>query len=74
MNRSLLAAAAHLAPELTDVRRFRHDWEKTATLALRGGAPDAIGSYAAHDRIHDANDPLDHTQIGASASSTERSR
>lgn len=31
----LIARAIEDAPELTDVRRFRFDWEKSATLALR---------------------------------------
>ncbi len=28
------------APELTDVRRFHHDWEKEASVALRDGLRD----------------------------------
>jgi conjugative relaxase-like TrwC/TraI family protein len=39
------------APTLTGVHRFRHDWEKTASLALRDGKTAAIDSYAEHDRI-----------------------
>jgi conjugative relaxase-like TrwC/TraI family protein len=37
--------------ELTDVRRFHHDWEKTASVALRAGSSDAIDDYGAHERI-----------------------
>ena len=35
-----------LAPELTDVRRFHHDWEKGASVELRAGSADAIDAYA----------------------------
>ena len=40
-----------LAPELTDVRRFVNPWEKTASVDLRAGSPDAIEAYAAHGRV-----------------------
>lgn len=43
------------APELTDVRRFRNDWEKTATLQLRHGDAAVLAAYADHDRIHDGD-------------------
>jgi conjugative relaxase-like TrwC/TraI family protein len=39
------------APELSDVRRFHHAWERAASVQLRAGAEDAIGAYEAHDRI-----------------------
>jgi hypothetical protein len=39
------------SPELVDVHRFTHDWEKAAALVLRHGRPEAIDTYAAHDRI-----------------------
>ncbi|MGO2092082.1 MAG: MobF family relaxase [Microbacterium gubbeenense] len=39
------------APELTDVRRFRHEWEKHASLGLRIGDTDVIDTYLDHDRI-----------------------
>ena len=38
-------------PELTDVRRFRNEWEKHASLGLRIGDTDVIDSYLDHDRI-----------------------
>ncbi|AZZ40895.1 conjugal transfer protein [Acidipropionibacterium jensenii] len=41
------------APELVDVHRFTHAWEKTASLDLRHGRTDVIDSYDAHGRIHD---------------------
>ncbi len=40
-----------LVAELTDVRRFRSEWEITASLQLRRGDRSAIDSYQAHDRI-----------------------
>lgn len=39
------------APELVDVHRFTHAWEKTASLGLRHGRPSAIDTYADNDRI-----------------------
>ncbi len=39
------------APELTDVHRFHHAWEKRASVELRAGSPDAIDAYQAHDRV-----------------------
>jgi energy-coupling factor transporter ATP-binding protein EcfA2 len=41
------------APELIDVHRFTHAWEKTASLDLRHGHTDIIDTYDAHGRIHD---------------------
>ncbi len=43
------------AAELTDVRRFRNDWEKTATLQLRHGDAAVLTAYVDHDRIHDGD-------------------
>ena len=40
-----------LVPELTDVRRFRSEWEKAASVKLRRGDKSAIDAYQAHDRI-----------------------
>ena len=40
-----------LAPELTDVRRFVNPWEKTASVELRAGSPDAIDAYESHGRV-----------------------
>ena len=40
-----------LAPQLSEVRRFVHDWEKTASLDLRRGQPEAIDAYQAHGRV-----------------------
>jgi conjugative relaxase-like TrwC/TraI family protein len=40
-------------PELADVHRFTHAWEKTASLELRHGRTAAIDTYLAHERITD---------------------
>ena len=40
------ATATGSAPELTDVRRFHHAWEKRASVELRAGSADAIDAYA----------------------------
>ncbi len=40
-----------LVAELTDVRRFRSEWENAASLELRRGDRSAIDAYEAHDRI-----------------------
>ena len=40
-----------LAAELTDVPRFVHPWEKTASVELRAGSPDAIDAYESHGRV-----------------------
>ncbi|GAB2481179.1 hypothetical protein GCM10027063_24140 [Promicromonospora xylanilytica] len=41
------------APTLTGVRRFRRDWEKTTSLALRDGDASVIDTYDHHDRIRE---------------------
>ena len=40
-----------LLAELTDVRRFESDWEKTASLRLRVGDPVAIDDHQSHGRV-----------------------
>ncbi len=39
------------APELTDLHRFTHAWEKTISIQLRHGRTDAIDNLIEHDRI-----------------------
>lgn len=39
------------APELVEVRRFRHDWEKHASLQLRLGDAAVIDTYMEHERV-----------------------
>ncbi|TSD65707.1 AAA family ATPase [Aeromicrobium piscarium] len=48
---SMLAASRDDTPELVEILRFDHDWEATATAALRVGDTDVIGTYLHHDRI-----------------------
>jgi hypothetical protein len=40
-----------IAPELTDVRRFKAGWEKVASVELRVGNVDALDAYEEHGRI-----------------------
>ena len=49
------------APELADIRRFKNEWEKAASLALRRGDTNVIGLYDEHGRIvgGDHDDMLD---------------
>ncbi|WP_394771527.1 AAA family ATPase, partial [Lacisediminihabitans sp.] len=48
---ALLVASRTDAPELADVHRFVHVWEKAASLDLRHGQPAAIDNYEAHGRL-----------------------
>ena len=48
---ALVRDRADLAPELSDVRRFRYPWEKAASVDLRAGSSEAIDAYAAHGRV-----------------------
>jgi conjugative relaxase-like TrwC/TraI family protein len=50
-----LAAAGH-AIELAGVHRFRHDWERETSLALRRGDPAALTAYRDQDRLHACGD------------------
>ncbi len=47
----VVADRGDLAPELVDVRRFRSDWEKTASVELRLGSGSAIDAYTGHGRV-----------------------
>ena len=49
----LLAAARTDVPELTEVRRFTHEWEKASSLDLRHGRIEAISAYVHHDRVRE---------------------
>ncbi|WP_244301286.1 ATP-dependent DNA helicase [Leucobacter insecticola] len=54
------------APQLMDVRRFRNDWEKQASLALRIGDTDVIDTYINNDRIiHGAYETILDQSYGA---------
>ncbi|MFT3886569.1 MAG: MobF family relaxase [Arachnia sp.] len=52
---AMLAADRDDAPELVDVHRFTHTWEKTASLELRHGRTSVIDTYLTNDRIHDGD-------------------
>lgn len=47
----MLIEARPDAPELSDVHRFQHAWEKDASLNLRDGHLQALDAYGSHDRI-----------------------
>ncbi len=47
----LVRDRAELAPQLSEVRRFRHEWEKVASTELRLGRAEAVGAYEAHGRV-----------------------
>jgi hypothetical protein len=47
-----LLAERHGAARLTEIRRFTHEWEATASLLLRDRDPAAIDAYAMRGRIH----------------------
>lgn len=40
-----------LVAELSDVRRFRSEWERQASLALRLGNKEAVEAYESHGRV-----------------------
>jgi conjugative relaxase-like TrwC/TraI family protein len=50
---TLLVSARPEVPELTEVHRFTHEWEKTASLDLRVGRSEVIGTYVRHDRVRE---------------------
>jgi conjugative relaxase-like TrwC/TraI family protein len=52
---SLLVHNRADAPELDDVYRFTHEWEKTASLGLRRGEPESVDLYITHDRIREGS-------------------
>ncbi|WP_310964095.1 MobF family relaxase [Nocardioides terrisoli] len=43
------------APELAEIHRFKHVWEKAASLALRRGDVEVISTYAREHRIEEGN-------------------
>ena len=48
---SLVRERGDMVPTLSDVRRFTHAWERTASMELRVGNEEAIDSYKTHERI-----------------------
>lgn len=53
---SMLVNERHDVPELTDVHRFTHPWEKTSSLDLRHGRTSAIDTLIEHGRVHGAEE------------------
>jgi len=51
MFRTLVRDRGDGAATLTDVRRFRANWERQASLGLRNGSRSALAAYAKHGRI-----------------------
>ena len=51
----LLATDRDDTPTLHDVRRFRHEWERTASTQLRAGDPTAIDTYTGRGRVEGGN-------------------
>ena len=51
MFRALVADRDGLAPQLSDVRRFHHRWEKTASVELRVGDETAVDTYLDQHRV-----------------------
>jgi conjugative relaxase-like TrwC/TraI family protein len=47
----LLATDRDDASQLHDVRRFRHEWERAASVDLRHGQAEVAGTYAEHGRV-----------------------
>ena len=47
----LLADTRRDAPALHDVRRFRHEWERAASLKLRAGRSSVAAAYVDHGRV-----------------------
>ena len=48
---SLLVHDRDDAPELVDIHRFTHGWEKAASIGLRHGHIEVIDTYMAHGRV-----------------------
>lgn len=47
----LLADTRRDAPSLHDVRRFRHEWERAASLKFRAGRPSVAATYMDQGRV-----------------------
>ncbi|GAA4726946.1 MULTISPECIES: MobF family relaxase [Promicromonospora] len=50
---AMLVNARTDPPRLLELHRFTHAWEKTASLALRDGRPEAVPAYDDQGRLHD---------------------
>lgn len=71
----LVAARSEDVAQLTEVRRFVHDWEKTASLRLRDGDTAVIDQYEANGRIREGStDEMVDAAYAAWRHDTESSR
>jgi conjugative relaxase-like TrwC/TraI family protein len=52
---AMLVDARGDAPELADIHRFTHEWEKAASLNLRHGRPEAVDTYVVNARVRDGD-------------------
>ncbi len=59
-----LLADAGNAYELTEARRFHHQWERAASLRLRDGDPSVLEEYHRHGRIVDGG-TIEQTEAAA---------
>lgn len=50
---AMLVEARDDVPELVDIHRFTHEWERAASLDLRHGHPEAVDAYLSHDRVRE---------------------
>ena len=48
---AMLVQARDDVPELVDIHRFTHEWERAASLDLRHGHTEAVDTYLSHDRV-----------------------
>ena len=48
---AMLVDARDDVPELVDIHRFTHEWERAASLDLRHGHPEAVDAYLSRDRV-----------------------
>jgi len=57
---------------LTEVRRFTHNWERAASLAIRDGATDALAEYDRHARLLEHATAEDAAHAAARAAVADR--
>jgi conjugative relaxase-like TrwC/TraI family protein len=53
----------HPAVELDQIHRFHQEWERSASLQLRSGNPQALAEYEARGRLHDGTSMEMESQI-----------
>lgn len=52
---ALLVGRRPDTPQLLELHRFNHEWEKNASLGLRTGVQQVIDTYQRHDRIREGH-------------------